>query len=457
MELINKLSAWVERKPIVLLRLRSEFLHHLTESKRGLDRFTIARPHKMFYELKLPTLCLMAIDNEDGGEKCYVGVAASKAAVATFDSRLTIKKLQPLNLNSLSSLKTNLASKAFQSTFESKLKTPYVAVGLTPKLSVAVLRALETNRLNKKALLAAAKHIPRLSPPPLPEWEQLDAIKTAMAAFGLSKSECPWEVETSDDSDSTLALLDRYQAHVFEDYVIQKDAGIVPGFSLIERDITGRAIFVKGGERLEIFTANRGPLEAMLGVDLVYINDSVGSTIMVQYKMLEPARDPESDATDWIYRPDSQFERELGRMKLPPFDGATDDYRLHRDPFFFKFVKRKGDGESHQSFIISRDHLTHLLNDPFFIGPRGGIRISFAALGGLYLRETDLIGLIRSGYIGTHRNESDALQALITEVARGNRALVLAWQRRIEWEQGEAEDLAAEIDSDIHSEPDIPF
>ena len=49
-----------------------------------------------------------------------------------------------------------------------------------------------------------------------------------------------------------------------------------------------------------------------------------------------------------------------------------------------------------------------------------------------YLREADFVGLIRSGYIGTHRIESDALYPIIAEVAKGNRALVLAWQKRIQ-------------------------
>jgi hypothetical protein len=328
---------------------------------------------------------------------------------------------------------------------------------MTPKLSVAILNALSVKPANRRALEFVARQIPKLSPPQLAEWEQLDAIKTAMAAFGLSKSECPWIVETADDSDSTLTLLDRYQAHVFEDYAIQKDAGTVPGYTLIERDLTGRAAFVKGNERLEIFTANRGPLEAMLGVDLVYINESVGSIIMVQYKMLERLRDPETEVVDWVYRPDIQLERELARMRLPSFAGSIDDYRLHRDPFFFKFVRRKGDGESHHSFIISRDHLEQLFDNPLHSGPRGGVRISFDALGGAYLRDADLGGLIKSGYVGTHRNESEALQALISEVARGNRALVLAWQRRIEWEGDGESDLVDTKSDDQPFDDRLPF
>jgi hypothetical protein len=42
------------------------------------------------------------------------------------------------------------------------------------------------------------------------------------------------------------------------------------------------------------------------------------------------------------------------------------------------------------------------------------------------------VRLMRPGYIGTHRIESDALHPIISEVAKGNRALVLACQKRVE-------------------------
>jgi len=118
-------------------------------------------------------------------------------------------------------------------------------------------------------------------------------------------------------------------------------------------------------------------------------------------------------------------------MKLPALNGTIEDYRLHRSPFYFKFVKRKGDGESHASFVVSLDHLQHVLDSPKSKGPKGGVRVSFDSLDGVYLRETDLLGLIRSGYIGTHRIETEALKPIIQAVAEGKRALVLAWQKAI--------------------------
>jgi hypothetical protein len=293
-------------------------------------------------------------------------------------------------------------------------------------LSGAVIDALVKDQQNSESIRRAALSLPKLRKKSAPEWAQSDAVRTALAAFGVSKTAMPRMVEIEDGSDSTLNGLD---VRVLEDNVINKDASEIPGFTLLKKYVTGRAVFEKNDERLDVYTANKGPLEEMLGVDLIYVNEVVGNTVMVQYKMLEPQG--VQTTTDWIFRPDSQFELEVSRMKLPLLKGRIDDYRLHRDPFFFKFVKRKGDGETHQSFIVSLDHLKQHLSSVTAKGSRGGIRVSYQALDGAYLRGEDLIGLIRSGYIGTHRIESAALRPLIEAVAKGNRALVIAWQRRI--------------------------
>ena len=147
--------------------------------------------------------------------------------------------------------------------------------------------------------------------------------------------------------------------------------------------------------------ANKGPLETMLGVDLIYINKSMGSSVMIQYKMLEPA--PNGTRSNWIFRPDNQFYEERSRMFIPPVSGETEDYRLNNSPFYFQFVKRKQGAVNPQSFIVSNDHLTKLLSRPEAKGPKGGVRISYEALQGCYLRRSDLISLMHSGYVGSHR------------------------------------------------------
>ena len=201
----------------------------------------------------------------------------------------------------------------------------------------------------------------------------------------------PDEVALKQGTSSGLSLMGAY---LYEDNVVHADASHLPGFDAIAPDVTGRAVFQKGDERLVIYTANKLPLEKMLGVDLVYINETRGNVVMVQYKMLEEDKKAKGD---WYFRPDKQLRDEIARMKIPAIQVAASDYRLSRDPFFFKFVKRKIVDDSHQSFLVSLDHLNHILASPAAKGPKGGVRMSYDALDGTYLREVDIVGLIRSG------------------------------------------------------------
>jgi hypothetical protein len=84
--------------------------------------------------------------------------------------------------------------------------------------------------------------------------------------------------------------------------------------------------------------------------------------------------------------------------------------------------------------LVSLDHLNQIFAAPKNKGPKGGVCLSYEALEGTYLRETDMLGLIRSGYIGTHRAETDALATIINEAAKGNKAVVLAWQQKVQGE-----------------------
>ena len=51
---------------------------------------------------------------------------------------------------------------------------------------------------NRKAIEAAAFNVPKLRKMSTVQWEQFDAIETAVAAFGLSKSAFPELVEIAE-------------------------------------------------------------------------------------------------------------------------------------------------------------------------------------------------------------------------------------------------------------------
>ncbi len=425
-----KIANWVQKKPMILIRFDEAFSDSLLNSQQGFEHLTIVKPHSVFKDFKLPTLCLMEIQ-EHGATKCYLATVTRKVSVSTFDSRLTLKKLRVLKQASLQEIEDIVPGTRMKRLLHARIPAEGGFSILTSKLSAHLIEALAKDADNQAALDAAISLLPRLRQLSNTNWAQEDAIHSAMAAFGIRGNAIPDQVVLKRGTSSGLGLIG---AHLYEDNVVHADASQLPGFDAISSDVTGRAIFQKRDERLVIYTANKLPLEKMLGVDLIYINETRGNIVMVQYKMLEEDRQ-ESGNYDWLFRPDKQLRDEIARMQIPVFKGVLSGYRLSRNPFFFKFVKRKIVDDSHQSFLVSLDHLNQILAAPENKGPKGGVCLSYEALEGTYLRETDMLGLIRSGYIGTHRAETDALATIINEAAKGNKAVVLAWQQKVQGEQ----------------------
>ena len=423
MNAYTKIAIWVEKRPIILGRFgeaQSEFLYNTV---RGFERLTIARPHSTFQGFKLPTLCLLEIQRDDA-TKCYLATATRNTSISTFDSRLTIKKLRPIAPSSFQEVEREVTDMRIKHHFRNRIPIDDDFSILSPKLSAHIVEWLTRHPKNHAALDTALALLPELRRPSNNTWAQEDAIGFAMATFGI-RNQTPNEVVLKNGATSGLGMVG---THLYEDNVVRADASQLPGFDAVASDVTGRTVFERGGEQLIIYTANRFPLEEMLGVDLIYINETKGNIVMVQYKMLEEERQGD-EGSDWFFRPDDQFQEEVKRMQIPVSEQAMMDYRLNSSPFFFKFVKRRFMGSSPPAFLVSLDHLQQILASPEAHGPRGGVRVSYDSLDGTYLRQTDMISLISSGYIGTHRTQTEALATIIDEVSRGNRALVLAWQQ----------------------------
>ena len=422
-----KIAKWVQKKPMILIRFDEALSESLHNSRQGFEHLTMAKPHATLKAIKLPTLCLLQIEEHDTTQ-CYLATATRKTAVSTFDSRLTIKKLRSLKQASLQDIEALITDSRMKRLLSDRVPDEGGISNLSPKLSAHLIEILAEDSENQSALDTALSLLPLLRSIPHTNWAQEDAIQSAMAVFGIRGNALPDQIVLKRGSSSGLGLIG---AHLYEDNVVHADASRLPGFDAIAADVTGRAVFQKRDERLVIYIANKLPLEQMLGVDLIYINETRGNIVMVQYKMLEEDKH-ESGNQDWLFRPDQQLRDEIARMRLPAFEGSLSDYRLSRNPFFFKFVKRKIVDDSHKSFLVSVDHLNQILAAPGSRGPKGGLRLSYEALDGTYLRESDMLGLIRSGYIGTHRAETEALAKIIEEAAKGNKAVVLAWHQKIQ-------------------------
>ena len=415
---LKNLEQLVRKHPLAVLRFDSEELEIISQTQRGMNSFSIAFPHGLLQELRPPTACLLLTKDYRKEEKAYFGLAVRKSPVTTFDSRLMIESARPIAPNKEESLIALVTEKRFATDLRNRFKNQAQLVHLSPALSVHLINRLAEVEGNKNEMRRA---FAKLESPRTYSGNrafQEDALKSALQVFGLTLRDAAVNVETVGPT-----ALDR--VHIHEDAVIEHDARDIPEFTLTASDLTGRAVFKKGLEQLEVITANKRPLEEVFGVDLIYLNAIKRNIVMVQYKMLEPLR--EDKDTDWIYRPDAQFEKQLASMKRfsstqPP---EPHEYRINPQAFYLKFVQRDA-SLSKSSITMPIDHFDVLRNDPACAGSRGAFRISFNTLDGRYLRQNTFFDLIRSGYIGTHAETTTSLAKFIEWALKNNRAVVAA-------------------------------
>ena len=407
---LENLKNLVQKKPLVVFQFDSMDWSRLCSSRRGANEFTIARPHDLFDKVRVPTACLV-IGKSYEGSKIYLGVASSRSAITTLDSRIKVKRNMLIKPSSKSSLLKLITDKAHARNLSDRLSSDVTVIALSPKLSVHLVEQLAKIDLNSGAMRSA---VASLSAPKYFRDEhamQYDAVHSALRTFGLSPDDQAVSVDLARGQNTALDMV-----NVMEDSVVEHDARSFPNFELTKSDITGRAVFEKDHERLVVYTANRLPLEKVFGVDLIYPNMTRQNIIMVQYKMLE--RQPhKGQNNDWIYRPDANLDSEIQRMRrfgkqCPP---GSDEYRLNPQVFYLKFVKRDG-ALRNAAIVLPIDHFERLQANPLHRGPRGGVRVSFESLEGRYLRQGPFLDLIRAGYIGATAKTTDIFKELINAI-----------------------------------------
>lgn len=453
---LTTLRLHVESKPCVLLRLDEADSTQLRESRLGFNEFTLARPHELLSGIKTPTVCLIFetasswVREEDAYKHAYIGIVSSRSAVTTLDTRIKIKRAVRIEPGTEQALLKLLGTSSHADQLRKKLELAAPVIVLSPKLSSALISCLAGIAGNEGPMRAVIESLH--APQRYTNFSavQEDAVQTALKAFGLGASDRAEHVELFEGKATALArvplledavienprasanndlfLTVQQRMPLIEDSAIEKDARSVPGYTLTSSDLTGRAVFKKGQERLEVFTANRRDLEHVFGVDLIYLNLTKKNIVMVQYKMLEPNR-RDGQPSDWLYRPEASMTKEVARMKMFAKQHAPGplEYRLNPQVFYLKFVKRDG-ALSNGGIVTPIDHYEQLLADPVCKGPRNAIRISYESLGGRYLRQGAFLDLIQSGYIGAHAATTGYLNTLVDAVLKGNRAVIMAVQ-----------------------------
>lgn len=400
----------VDKRSITLIKMDIEKSSALKESVDNREYMTLAFRHNYFEKTRKNSICILQLnyENEVSMTEYLLGVVTNKSAITTFETRVSINSLSKIYMSSFIDLSSKFRDEKIEKTFKNKLSSDLEVINLTSATSKATINALLEDKNNHYALSKAFNRLNISKSKDYIDLVQEDAENMALKIFGI------------DVNKKT-----RYESRLYEDNIIQSDLNNLEGFTKVVADYTGRVCYIKNQERLTIYHSNKLPLEKMLGVDLIYINETMNSVVMIQYKMLE------REYEDWVFRPDLQMKKEVSRMKLPKSLGSHEGYRLNSNPFFFKFIKREAEGLG-SSFVISLEHYQHYISTENAKGPRGGERIGFDTLKRNYLTSSNIIDLIRSGYVGTHVQETKAIKLIVDEVAKGNKEVIIAWQDKVE-------------------------
>jgi len=416
------LKGVVSKKPLVLLRFDADEWESLKESRGGTNHFTVARRHPARNTLSVPTACLLVGQSHSSEPEIHLGLLKTRTPVTTLESRLKIVSAQAVSPSSEGALLGVMSNSAMKSVLRRQLEGEAQVVTLSTGVSMHLIEKLAEIPENLRAMRAAVESLDAPRRYSGNRALQDDAIALALKAFGLSPGDNAAVVKIADGKETGLAGIP-----VREDSVIEHDARVVRGFALVGSDLTGRAVFRSGDDVLELFTANKRPLEEAFGVDLIYLNARKRNVVMVQYKMLEPSRSGKD--TDWLYRPDGQLNKELARMKR--FNQALApgplEYRINPQVFYMRFVRR--DAQLGKSAVtMPLEHFEVLQVDPACKGPKGAFRISYNTLDGRYLRQDGFLDLVSAGYIGAYAKGTGDLTTLIDATLKSNRAVVVAVQ-----------------------------
>ncbi len=303
---------------------------------------------------------------------------------------------------------------------------------LPPASAAATARALEAlnpaaGRELRRLLSARAAPRPRLPEPALQAAAQeADAVRLA-----VDIADIPRRTLRDTHPDGQVPFLARLEdVRTREDTAIAYDSMRFLDFQRIEHP-SGIVRFSKGYERLTVINVNRQPLERTLGADLIYINETLESFVLVQYKtMRAPANGADGPLS---YRPDQQLAEELERLRaIAPGgdDGAPESYRLNPGCAYLKLCKpvTRLDhpvGELVGGMYLPLDYYEILAASDETRGPRGGVIFSYQTVQ-RRLGNDLFIRLVRDAWIGTRGEATAQLTELVLAELDAERSVTVA-------------------------------
>lgn len=261
---------------------------------------------------------------------------------------------------------------------------------------------------------------------------QRDAVVTSLEIARIPKEQLEISPQLDDSSASVTSIFDSVEdVTSIEDLVILQDLDETnEDWKFVRRQRYPAKLFTNGETKLTVILANKLPLEQQLGVDLIYVNETLKSVVFVQYKMFA-GTDGEKG-----YRPDEQLAEEIARMDAAAAelakvaaDESCDGYRLGAEPFFFKFCSKLlvHDAPSHVPGIyVPLGYWKRLVETPAAKGKRGGSIVYPNTFGRRHFTPTHFIDMVGRGWIGTSALQTEVLAPYLKDALAGKKTLVLA-------------------------------
>lgn len=390
----------------------------------------------------------------DGGGDYIVALAVVRGigGVASGLVRATLapihRLLEPVPLDSLQEKPVELGD----------VPTGFYSRKLDTKTAAALISYLESSDPTVATWLEQMFGEPRTFSPEV-EQSRVEAKDAVQFAAQLAAIELPPDAFMSPPTqteDETLVqtLLNTAYERDLEEELLPLDLQRFDGKLTGDQRAASLTVFTdsKDEKKLLVMSVNKKPIEVVLGVDLLYWDQTHDAFTFIQYKRLEkvPADEP-SDGTEWAYLRKAEIEKQLKLMpggRHSPAEAAH--WRAFDTPFWFKFVYGDAasmlDGMTLKGMYISADWLRFAMKeDTFKSGPKGGFRITHK--NAKYLNRAPLTELISRGFVGTAGARSDAFKKVLQSK---DRELIIAV--RTDWQTDEepfgTEDASGELNGE---------
>lgn len=305
----------------------------------------------------------------------------------------------------------------------------------------ATWKALRDVLVHSSEIREVIEHIERRASPPT--WvretttrstqvvqQEQDAVGLSLSLAGLDRD--PLEQWTPPDEPAPfLAGLEHTELR--EDQLLINDMQVFGDWRRMRANGLYSEFSDSHGRRLTLLNVNRHPLETVLGVDLIYFSHRHQAFTLVQYKRMRWESKDHGVGRDPVYRPihDKNLGRQIERMRrvASTADGspATSlrDYRLGPVSCFLKVCHPEFDlmsSDLSKGMYMDLD-LWDLATAHLAVDRRGAISFNKDMR---YLNNTEFMGLVREGWIGSQGITTKSIQDYVVSALRSRHSVTLA-------------------------------